>query len=59
MRLTINLPEDVADGLLELAHRDQRYPKQQATWIIMQVVRAALGEPTPSPVEEDDDDGTV
>jgi hypothetical protein len=55
MRLTINLPEDVADGLCELAHRDQRYPKQQAAWIVMQAVRAALGEPATSPVEEDDD----
>jgi hypothetical protein len=50
----VPLPEEVAERLREMARREMRDPRDQASWLIQVGLRAASAEPNgkaPSKVE--------
>jgi hypothetical protein len=47
----VPLPEGVADRLRELARRELRDPREQATWLILDGLRRAGLEPELRPAE--------
>jgi hypothetical protein len=64
MRVTINLPDDIADGLRDMALGEYRAVREQAAWLVAQAVRAAQQRPSPAsgygdPDYQEGDDGPV
>lgn len=43
--LTVAIPDDVNDQLRELAHREFRRPRDQASVLLIEAVRRAVADP--------------
>lgn len=50
MRIQVYIPEDLAQALNDLAWRDNRWPKQQAEWLLWQAIEQAAQEAQPQEV---------
>jgi hypothetical protein len=51
MRMQIFLREDLATVLSELAWRENRWPKQQAEWLLQKVLEQAAKDISSQPAE--------
>jgi hypothetical protein len=45
MRMQITLRKDLVQVLADLARKENRYPKQQAEWLLQQALEAATAPP--------------
>lgn len=57
--LTVAIPDDVNDQLRELAHREFRRPRDQASVLLIEAVRRAAAEPEARAVDASPSDQTI
>jgi predicted transcriptional regulator len=57
--LTVAIPDDVNDQLRELAHREFRRPRDQASVLLIEAVRRAMAEPEARAVDASPPDRPV
>ena len=51
MRMQIFVRDDLAEVLSDLAWRENRWPKQQAEWLLQQALEQAAQQAAPHPRE--------
>jgi len=50
MRIQVYIPDDLAQDLSEMAWRENRWPKQQAEWLLWQAIEQATQKAQPQEV---------
>ena len=51
MRIQVYIRDDLTQILIDLAWRENRWPKQQAEWLLQQVLEQAAQQSPPQPQE--------
>jgi len=53
MRFQIHIPDDLVTALYALAERENRWPKQQAEWLLKQALEQFSVATTPKPQDRE------